>query len=124
MIPTGGITSVPGIWAIGPSFVGTYPDVAVKGTLNANTVGGDVYSLSFAAVAPSGLFSPGVTTLSNTATVTGGDVSPTVQSFIAATAPSWVINKTGPSTLLLGADGTYTIRACPSPATSAFPQSF
>ena len=43
---------------------------------------------------------------------------------MTATAPNWSVTKTGPATLLLGANGPYIIRACASSAASAFPASF
>ena len=122
MIKTGSITATPGIWASGPAFTGAGTDVHVTGTLNATTNPGDLYSLTFSAIAPQHQFPTGQTTLLNVAT-SSGNTSPTVSSVVAATAPVWTITKTGPATLLLGANGTYTITACAA-AASAFPAAF
>jgi uncharacterized repeat protein (TIGR01451 family) len=122
MIKSGSISAPPGIWASGPAFTGTGTDVHVTGTLNATTIPGDVYSLTFSAIAPRHQFPVGLTTLTNVAT-SSGNTSPPVTSVVAATAPSWTIAKTGPATLLLGANGTYTITACAA-AASAFPATF
>ncbi len=124
LVPTGSPTATAGIWASGPSFSGTAPNVKVTGTLNANAEPGQIYTLSFAAIAPVGTFPVGTTQLDDVATATGGKSTPTVHSFIAATSPSWYADKTGPATLLLGATGTYNVRACPTTVAAALPASF
>ena len=124
MTSSGAPSATAGIWASGPSFTGTAPNVKVSGTLNANAQPGQIYSLSFAAVAPVGSFPVGTTQLDDVATATGGQSTPTVSSYVAASAPSWYADKTGPSTLLLGANGTYQVRACPTTTSAALPASF
>jgi uncharacterized repeat protein (TIGR01451 family) len=117
-------TGTPGIWASGPSFTGSGTNVHLTGMLNATTAAGEAYSVTFSAVAPVNMFPVGQTSLVNVATSSGLTPPLTVTSVVAATAPNWSITKTGPANLLLGATGTYTIRACASSAASAFPASF
>ena len=123
LISVGTPTGTSGIWSSGPTFSGLAGEVSLTGTLNATAVAGQIYSVTFVARAPVGLFPPGQTTLTNVAT-SSGTTSPTVTSVVGAVAPSWTITKAGPPNLLIGANGTYTIRACPTAPNAAFPQTF
>src|SRR5690606_28436556 len=59
-----------------------------------------------------------------TATLSGvTDDSPAATTTIAASGTDWSFTKTGPSTLLLNANGTYSLKVCPSPNSAALPPS-
>ncbi|HEX2785466.1 MAG TPA: hypothetical protein VHN36_17910, partial [Ilumatobacteraceae bacterium] len=113
-----------GIWQSGPAFTGSGTNVHVTGTLNSTSAPGSTYSLTFSAIAPQNMFPVGVTQLDNVATSSSLGAPLTVSSFVQGTAPNWSVTKSGPLTLLLGANGTYTIKACAATPASAFPASF
>jgi uncharacterized repeat protein (TIGR01451 family)/LPXTG-motif cell wall-anchored protein len=125
LVQSGTIIATSSLWSTQPVFTGTAPNVRVTGTLGPGALSGSTFSLSFSATTPIGRFPVGTTTLTATPSLNATpQTGLAVSSYVAATAPNWVIQKTGPSTLLLGTNGTYTVRACPSPTTASFPASF
>lgn len=103
---------------------GASPNQVITWTASAGLVAGTSGILTMSARVPRGVVPVTAQTVTNMATGTlvgVVDDSPLASATVAATTANWTFAKTGPSTLLINSNGTYTLTVCPQTATGALP---
>jgi len=117
--------SSPGNGHFSPGTVsGSSPNQVITWNATSSLTAGASGILTMSVRVPRGIVPAGSQTITNVATGNLAGVlddSPVASTTIAASTTNWTFNKTGPATLLINSNGTYSLNVCPATGTGALP---